>query len=124
MARFRSTGGFPKTVRFLKKVSETDFLKKADFWGQKGVEALEAATPKRTGLTAASWTYRIERVGDKIRIGWINTNEHNGVPIAILIQYGHATRTGGYVAGVDYINPAMKPVFDEIVKESWLEVIG
>ena len=91
-------------------------------YAQKGVQALEDATPRRTGLTALSWSYEIERTADSITITWTNSNFNKGVPIALMIQYGHGTGTGGYVPGVDYINPAMKPIFEEIEQRVMKEV--
>ena len=87
-----------------------------------GVEALAAATPRKTGKTAASWSYRVEKGKDSIAIIWSNSNIVDGTPIAVILQYGHGTRNGGYVEGVDYINPAMRPIFDEIAKRAWEEV--
>lgn len=82
--------------------------------GERGVAALRANTPIGTGRTAQSWAYKVKQTDHGIKIVWYNTNINNGVPIAIVLQYGHGTRQGGYVQGRDYINPAMKPIFDEI----------
>jgi hypothetical protein len=91
-------------------------------YGRKGVEALKAATPRDTGLTAESWYYEIQRGEGLIRLSFNNSNTNQGIPIAILIQYGHATRNGGFVEGIDYINPALRPVFDELAEKLWKEV--
>lgn len=119
-------GSFSKTLQFLRKnsVINSILVKKMEKYGQMGVDALAQATPKRTGLTAASWGYEIHSSKDGIEIVWTNSNDNHGVYIAVLIQYGHATRNGGYVQGIDYINPAMKPIFEEIAKNAWMEVIS
>lgn len=119
---FRQKGSFGKTERFLKRVSTGKLDAVLDEYGRRGVEALAAATPKRTGKTAASWSYQVERGKDRIIISWSNSNIVDGVPVAVVLQYGHGTRNGGYVEGVDYINPAMRPVFDEIAHRAWEEV--
>lgn len=117
-------GDFSKTVKFLKKNKEKKFLKKLNKFGEIGVQALADATPKRTGTTAASWGYEIVISNGSASIIWTNTNNNHGVYIAVLIQYGHGTRNGGYVQGIDYINPAMRPIFDKIANDAWLEVIS
>ena len=117
-------GDFGKTFRFLRKLRQKKFIKKLNQYGQMGVEALSAATPVRSGLTASSWGYILEATLDTIRIVWTNSNNNHGVYIAVLIQYGHGTRNGGYVVGTDYINPAMRPIFDKIADDAWLEVIS
>ena len=95
-----------------------------DSYGVKGVEALRNATPKDTGLTANSWSYKIEKSNNNITISFENSNINDGVPIAIILQYGHGTRNGGWVEGYDYINPAIRPIFDELAKAAWKEVTG
>lgn len=116
--RLKSIGTWKKTQEWLKKLDEEDYLKILDDLAAKGVEALRAATPRDTGLTADSWSYEIERGDGKTTIVWKNTNlTYQGDSIAILLQYGHGTGTGGYVSGRDYINPAIKPVFDNISEE-------
>lgn len=116
-------GDFKKTFKFLKAMKEKRFLKNLDKYGQMGVDALAAATPKRTGLTAESWTYDITDNGEQLIISWNNTNVQNGYyNVALMIQYGHGTGTGGWVEGIDYINPALKPVFDNIADAVWMEV--
>jgi hypothetical protein len=114
---FKNLDGWFARMRRMHRINEA--LEK---WGVRGVDALSNATPEDTGETAKSWRYRIrvDRVGYTIE--WYNTNIVNGKPIAILIQYGHATGTGGYVVGRDYINPAMRPIFDEMADELWKEV--
>lgn len=93
-------------------------------YGSKGVAALASTTPIDSGQTASSWTYEIEVSGESATIYWINTNENKGVNIAVILQYGHGTGTGGYVQGRDYINPAIQPIFDQIVNEAWMEVVN
>lgn len=119
---FRHRGNFNKTEKFLNKVTKREYLNILDLCGQMGVDALAAATPKDSGRTASSWSYEIERNSNTTSISWLNTNENKGVIIAIILQYGHGTGTGGYVQGRDYINPAMKPVFDKIAEMAWKEV--
>lgn len=105
---------------WLNRMSKRDYLNELDKCGQIGVESLRDNTPVRTGLTAASWSYKVETSGHTVRIIWSNSNvTRAGQPIAIMLQYGHGTGTGGYVVGRDYINPAMKPVFDEIERRVW-----
>ena len=122
MVTFKHRGNFSKTRRFLNKIQKVDYLNALDQYGQMGVQALAEATPKDSGVTAQSWTYEIERTADRTTISWLNTNENKGVNIAVILQYGHGTGTGGYVQGRDYINPAMRPVFDEIAEKAWKEV--
>lgn len=116
-------GDFKKTFKFLKTMKEKKFLKNLDKFGQAGVDALSAATPKRTGLTASSWYYEIEDNGDQLTITWNNSNVEKGYyNVALMIQYGHGTGTGGWVSGIDYINPALKPIFDKMIGDIWEEV--
>jgi hypothetical protein len=103
-------------------MSKLDISKELAAYGQLGVYALAAATPKRSGKTAGSWFYRISRSGNTWFISWYNSNIHEGAPIAILIQYGHGTGSGAYVQGRDYINPAIRPVFDVITANVWKAV--
>lgn len=119
---FKHTGDFSKTEEFLLKLTGKSYLTKLSEYGQQGVEALAAVTPKRTGLTAASWTYEITDDGKTTTIQWKNTNIQNGVNIAVLLDYGHGTGRGTYVQGRHYISPAIKPVFDKIAEESWKEI--
>lgn len=119
---FKHRGNFKKTERFLNALKGQRYLNALEQYGQMGVEALAANTPVRTGLTASSWIYEIERTGTYTRISWLNTNTVQNVNVAVILQYGHGTGTGGYVAGTDYINPAMKPIFDTISDGVWKEV--
>lgn len=122
MIRFEQKGDFKKTTSFLKSMKERRFLSKLDRYGKEGVVALSSATPVNTGKTAASWYYDIEKTENSYSIVWKNSNVNNGVLIAVLIQYGHGTGWGGYVQGRDYINPAMRPIFDNIADSAWREV--
>jgi hypothetical protein len=122
MFELNSKGNWDNTRNFLRKLSHGGIFSNLDRWGQMGVDALSQATPQRTGLTAQSWQYRIINDARGPGIEWYNTNEEFGQPVAVLIQYGHGTRTGGYVQGYDYINPATKRVVDEIVAEIEKEV--
>ena len=124
MIKIVSKGNFNKTEEMLKKSGNWAKNISLDSYGVKGVEALRNATPKDTGLTANSWSYRIEKSNDNITISFENSNINDGVPIAIILQYGHGTRNGGWVEGYDYINPAIRPIFDELAKAAWKEVTG
>lgn len=119
MIFFKNRGSFANTQAFLKRASKDSLFSNLDAYGQRGVDALASGTPRKTGLTAASWKYRITQSKGYIHIEWYNTNQREGEEIAILIQYGHGTGTGGYIQGVDYINPAIKPIFEEISNEIW-----
>ena len=118
----RQSGDFKKNLTFLTNLRKKSIRPILEKYGQKGVEALAEATPKATGKTAASWSYEIKMEKTGAVLSWKNANIVDGVPIAVILQYGHGTRNGGYVHGVDYINPAMKPVFDAIRDELWKEV--
>lgn len=122
MIRFRHRGDFSKTEKFLKKSFGKDYRKLLEKYGRQGVEALASATPIESGETAASWDYEIIQNGGAISIVWKNHHINKGVNIAIILQYGHATRNGGYVQGRDYINPALRPIFDELAELAWKEV--
>lgn len=122
MISFRQKGDFSKLTRYLEKAKEVARIGDLDKYGRQGVAALESATPKDTGLTSKSWKYEIKQSKGSVSISFYNTNIQNGVPIAILLQYGHGTRNGGWVQGRDYINPAIQPIFDEIAKSAWKEV--
>jgi hypothetical protein len=124
MITFRQKGDFSKLNRYLKKVKSAVKLDNLDQYGREGVAALASATPVDTGKTASSWSYKISRNDEKVTISFYNSNIQNGVPIAIILQYGHGTRNGGYVQGRDYINPAIQPVFDRITESAWKEVTG
>lgn len=118
------TGSFNKTEQFLKKANKASKTIDLTKYGEKGVAALQAATPTRTGKTASSWYYKIEKSGSTITLSFLNSNVNQGVPIAIILQYGHGTNNGGWVQGRDYINPALRPVFDEMAEAIWKEVTG
>lgn len=122
MLRIKQRGDFTKTRRFFNKMLGRQYLNSLEKFGQAGVDALRSATPVDTGLTANSWTFEIQRDEAKTSISWLNTNTNDWANIAILLQYGHATGTGGYVQGIDYINPAIKPIFDIIDDKVWKEV--
>ena len=122
MIKFRQKGDFSKLTNYLEKVKEVVKLGDLDKYGREGVAALASATPVDTGLTASSWRYEIQHGNDSVSIAFYNDNIQNGVPIAIILQYGHGTRNGGYVQGRDYINPAIKPIFDKITEDAWKEV--
>ena len=122
MITFRQKGDFSKASRYLERLKEAAKLDVLDKYGREGVAALASATPTETGLTASPWTYEIERKGNSVSIVYKNSNINKGVPIAVILQYGHGTGTGGWVQGRDYINPAIQPVFDRIADEAWKEV--
>ena len=122
MITFRQKGDFSKASRYLERLKEAAKLGVLDKYGREGVAALASATPTETGLTASAWTYEIERKGSSVSIVYKNSNINKGVPIAVILQYGHGTGTGGWVQGRDYINPAIQPVFDRIADEAWKEV--
>lgn len=122
MITFRQKGDFSKLTSFLEKAKEAVRIGDLDKYGREGVAALSSATPVRTGLTANSWYYEIEHQNGSVSIIFNNSNIIKGVPIAIILQYGHGTRNGGWVQGRDYINPAIQPIFDRIAKEAWEEV--
>lgn len=122
MIGFRLKGDFSKTDSFLQKMLKPVKLDVLNQYGKKGVDALASATPVDTGLTANSWSYEIQESAQSIKIVFKNSNIQNGVPIAIILQYGHGTRNGGWVEGRDYINPALQPIFDELANKVWREV--
>lgn len=122
MISFRQKGDFSKTARYLDKVKTAVDLKILDKYGRAGVAALSSATPIDSGLTASSWTYEIVRTKDTIELIFDNTNVVDDVKIAVILQYGHGTRNGGWVQGTDYINPAIQPIFDKLADEAWREV--
>lgn len=124
MISFRQKGDFSKLTRFLERAKKAVKVSDLDKYGREGVAALASATPVETGLTASSWNYEIEIQNGSATIGFYNTNVNKGVPIAIILQYGHGTRNGGWVQGRDYINPAIQPVFDRITEAAWKEVTG
>ena len=122
MIGFRQKGDFSKTTKFLTKLKQNVDISTFEKYGKKGVAALASATPVDSGLTANSWYYKIEKTNGSISLLFCNSNIQNGVPIAVILQYGHGTRNGGWIQGRDYINPAIQPIFDQIVKEAWGEV--
>jgi len=122
MISFRHRGNFAKTEKYLTNVSKAINVRNLDYYGQEGVAALRSATPVDTGLTANSWYYRITHNKESVKISFHNSNIQNGVPIALILQYGHGTNNGGWVQGRDYINPAIQPVFDKILNDAWKEV--
>ena len=122
MISFRQKGDFSKLTSFLEKAKESVKIGDLDKYGREGVAALSSATPIDSGKTANSWNYEITNKNGSVTISFNNSNIQNGVPIAIILQYGHGTKNGGWVQGRDYINPAIQPVFDEIVDKAWREV--
>lgn len=124
MFSIKSTGSFKKTTDSLDRMMSGSMFADLDRYGRMGVDALSGATPKRSGETSSSWGYRIVGRGSSRTIEWYNSNVNKGAVIALLIQYGHGTGTGGYVAGYDYINPAVRPIFDDIANDVWKKVTG
>jgi hypothetical protein len=122
MIKFTTSGSTANTDGFLDKIINGDPYSGLDAYAQRGVEALQSATPEESGLTASSWTYEIVKNASGVTIWWNNTNVVNGFNVAIGLQYGHGTGTGGWVEGYDYINPALRPIFDEIADGVWEEV--
>lgn len=122
MIKFRHRGDFSKLNNMLERAKNVVRLGDLNRYGREGVAALESATPVDSGLTARSWYYEIVRDNGRVTINFNNSNIQNGVPIAIILQYGHGTGTGGWVEGRDYINPAIQPVFDKIANDAWKEV--
>ncbi len=122
--RITNKGDFSKTFKFLEKMKSFQIRQILERYAQEGVSALSSATPVDSGATANAWSYEIESKGDTHTIYWTNSNINKGVNIAVILQYGHGTGTGGYVAGRDYINPAMRPIFDRIAEEAWKEVVN
>ena len=121
MIRFKQKGDFSNVTRYFERVKRASKVDLEEY-GRRGVEALSKATPVATGKTAASWYYTITKENGVIKISFCNSNIQNGVPIAIILQYGHGTNNGGWVQGRDYINPAIQPIFDEMAKDAWKEV--
>ena len=122
MISFRQKGDYSKVTRYLEKAKRGARIKDLDKYGREGVAALASATPVDTGKTANSWYYEIVRSNGSVSIQFANSNVQNGVPIAIILQYGHGTGTGGWVQGRDYINPAIQPIFDKLANDAWREV--
>ena len=122
MISFRQKGDFSKLTRFLERAKGAVKIGQLDKYGQEGVAALASATPVDSGKTAGSWSYEVEIKNGSATISFHNSNIQNGVPIAVILQYGHGTGTGGWVQGRDYINPAIQPIFDKIAESAWREV--
>ena len=122
MISVRQRGDFAKLTRYLEKAKRGARLPDLEKYGREGVAALSSATPVDTGLTASSWSYKVTRGNGSATISFNNSNIQNGIPIAIILQYGHGTRNGGWVQGRDYINPALQPVFDKLANDAWREV--
>lgn len=122
MISFRQKGDFSKLTSFLERAKNVIKIGELDKYGREGVAALASATPVDSGLTASSWYYKIERQNGSASINFYNSNINESVPIAIILQYGHGTGTGGWVEGRDYINPAIQPIFDKIADDAWKEV--
>lgn len=122
MIGFRQKGDFSNTASYLQKLKNAEIVKILERYGQEGVAALASATPVDSGLTANSWSSKVEVTNSSATLLFSNSNVNKGVPIAIILQYGHATGTGGWVEGRDYINPAIQPIFDKIAEEAWGEV--
>lgn len=122
MISISQKGDFSKLTSFLERMKNIIKIGDLDKYGREGVAALSAATPKDSGLTANSWYYEIERGKDSVSISFYNSNVNKGVPIAIILQYGHGTRNGGWVEGRNYINPAIQPIFNKIAEDAWKEV--
>lgn len=124
MIKFRHKGDFSNTMKFLGKAKKGVTISDLEKYGQEGVAALESATPIDSGKTASSWYYEIINRNGRITLSFCNSNIQNGVPIAIILQYGHGTGNGAWIQGYDYINPAIQPVFDKLTNKAWREVSG
>lgn len=122
MIKFRQKGDFSKATKYFEKVKEAAKVSVLDRYGKAGVAALSSATPVESGQTASSWYYEVKRQNGSVRIDFLNSNVNKGVNIAIILQYGHGTGTGGWVQGRDYINPAIRPIFDKLANDAWKEV--
>lgn len=122
MVIVKQKGDFSKTEKFLNTINKKLYYRNLQKYAEQGVAALASATPIDSGITANSWNYEIRQTKNSVSIYWTNSNVNKGVPIAVIIQYGHGTRNGGYVQGRDYINPAMRPIFDKIAENVWKEV--
>ena len=122
MIQFRHKGDFSKLTNYLERAKKVIRISDLDKYGREGVAALASATPVDSGLTASSWYYKIENKNGSVSITFCNSNIQDGVPIAIILQYGHGTRNGGWVQGRDYIYPSIQPIFDKITNEAWREV--
>lgn len=123
MISIKHRGNFNNLEKLINRVLRHDYLNILSEYGKKGVEALRSATPVDTGLTRDLWSFEIVSGHNKTSIYWSNSNIQNGVSVAIILQYGHGTRNGGFVQGIDYINPAMQPIFQQMANEAWEKVI-
>ncbi len=121
MIKFSSRGGFDNTERFLKRSKEADYRRILEKYALEGVQVLGSATPEDTGQTSESWSYQIVKTNKGFKIHWLNDNVRDGVPIVILLQYGHGTRSGTFIEGRDFINPVMRPLFEKISENLWKE---
>ena len=124
MITVRHSGDFDKTMKFLETMKKKDATAILNRYGEQGVSMLSAATPKKTGKTAASWSYEVSRSNDRYVLSWNNSNINDGINVALIIQYGHGTKRGTYVKGIDYINPVLDKVFKEMADELWKEVVN
>ena len=122
MISFRQKGDFSKLTKYFERVKEAAKIGVLDKYGREGVAALASATPVESGKTASSWYYEIKRQNGSVSLEFNNSNINQGVPIAVILQYGHGTGTGGWVQGRNYINPAIRPIFDKIAEDAWKEV--
>lgn len=122
MISFTQRGSFNNTETYLRRLKTAQLYSVLGKYGSMGVSALSAATPVRTGATAQAWSYTIQQRLGYYSIRWHNSNDVGGIPLAVLLQYGHGTGTGGYVQGRDYINPAIRPIFDQMANDAWKEV--
>lgn len=121
MIKVTQKGNFEKITQYVTRVKSRDFLKSLEEYGRRGVAALRNATPVDSGLTASSWYYEITRSKNRVTLSFHNSNVNKYVNVAIILQYGHGTGTGGWVEGRDYINPAIQPIFDQLADEAWKE---
>ena len=122
MIRFESKGDFSRSIKWLTKLQRAEFYNRVNAIAAQGTSALASATPVDSSKTAQSWSHEVKITQSSCRVEWHNSNVNQGVPIAIILQYGHGTGTGGYVAGRDYINPAIRPIFEKIAEDVWKEV--
>jgi hypothetical protein len=122
MITFSQKGDFSRLSSYLERLKNVVKLGNLDAYGREGVAALSSMTPRDTGETAKSWYYKINRENDTVTLSFHNSHVNNGVNIAIILQYGHGTKNGGYVEGIDYINPAIRPIFNKIAEDAWKEV--
>lgn len=122
MIKFKHKGNFKNTDKFFSDIYSIDYKNMLSIYGREGAQALESATPVSTGETARAWKYDIIKNKNGYQIVWSNTNMVDGIPVVILIQYGHGTKNGGYVEGIDFVNPALAPIFKKMADRIWKEV--